>query len=600
MAAAVWACGFDDALREYLYTQFWQPFAKSGRDFGTGAPAQSVVAYAGMTRAESTKPLDKLRAAYQELANGSHDEAKLDEALKGAHRAWQSLSMREREEVDLIDAKIDMRAGSLKAPDRLLHARDKFRKFLRTARTPAFRSEARGWIAHIHYLADEQSQAGKIYLDELQRRDSNLSRDTLLDSLRLTYGYDGGEKLTQELELYFDTPDHAAFAISLITNPKWKRDEDRRFSSAEDQPAAVEAPPPYERINALLLKHGELFRSQRGADILAELGMRTALRAGDPSAALKIEAEVAESATVRRSPDFLWMLGAARFLSRDYEGAEKPLLQLLESKQARDAQRAAAAYGLCGVYFKTGNRVEQIRVALLLQSMRQDRAWIGAPFLLSDLSVYWAFSGFDLAMILDIEAPIEAIQHFLDKYPKAKSVDLVQYALAVRLARIDQYTDSAELYAKIGARTRAGRMRQLAALQQAAQDSAGSAESRSAAKYKVSELLAAHSAGVYFNDKLWSGFQRYAMYADKESHLTRLERERMIAAERQLKDQQEEYWRAYLLLREVMRESGRSALGRRAAELSLRCLRRINTERFGREKEILAADVELTRWLRGA
>jgi hypothetical protein len=125
-------------------------------------------------------------------------------------------------------------------------------------------------------------------------------------------------------------------------------------------------------------------------------------------------------------------------------------------------------------------------------------------------------------------------------------------------------------------------------------------ESRLSAKYKLAGLLAAHSTGVYFNDKLWSRLQRYAMYAEKESRMSRLERERLIAAERQLKDQQEEYWRAYLLLRDVMRESGRTALGRRAAELSLRCLRRINTERFGREKEILAADIELTRWLRGA
>jgi hypothetical protein len=121
-----------------------------------------------------------------------------------------------------------------------------------------------------------------------------------------------------------------------------------------------------------------------------------------------------------------------------------------------------------------------------------------------------------------------------------------------------------------------------------------------ASKYNMAELLADNSTGVYFNNRLWSGFQRYALRAEQEARMSRLERERLIAAERQLKDQQEEYWRAYLLLRDVMRESGRTALGRRAAELSLRCLRRINTERFGREKEIAAADVEVTRWLRGA
>jgi hypothetical protein len=49
----------------------------------------------------------------------------------------------------------------------------------------------------------------------LGRQDSNLSRDTLLDSLRMTYGYDGGPLLLEELEQYFDTPEHAAFAIQL-------------------------------------------------------------------------------------------------------------------------------------------------------------------------------------------------------------------------------------------------------------------------------------------------------------------------------------------------------------------------------------------------
>jgi hypothetical protein len=105
---------------------------------------------------------------------------------------------------------------------------------------------------------------------------------------------------------------------------------------------------------------------------------------------------------------------------------------------------------------------------------------------------------------------------------------------------------------------------------------------------------------VYFNDKLWSGLQRYALFADQESRLTRIERERLRAAERHLKDQQEEYWRAYLLLREVVDESGQTALGRRAAQLAVPCLRRISTDRFGREKDIAAADVELTRWLRSS
>jgi hypothetical protein len=519
--------------------------------------------------------------------------------LEAVRASIKSLSAREREEVDLIDAKIDVRAGSRDNPEPLLKAKRKLEKFLRTARTPALRSEARGWVAHIHYLLEHQTEAGKIYLDELRRRDSNLSRQTLLNSLRMTYGYDGGEQLLEHLESYFDTPEHAAFAISLVTNPKWNRYRERLPNRNEEQ--VVEESPPYERISGLLTKHRGLFVTTRGADVLAELGMRTALRAADPKAAIAIAAAVPATAEVRKSPDFLWMLGAARFLSRDYVGAEEPLVTLHKSRAASESQRAAAAYGLCGVYFKTGNWVEQVRMALWLRSADEKGAWAtGTAGLITDMSVYWAASGFDLGMLLDAEVPVEALRDFLDKYPAVGRVDLVQYSLAVRLAREEQYAESAALYTKVRASARAARMRQLAALKEAAERNDSPLEDRLMAKFRMAELLAAHSTGVYFNDKLWSGLQRYALFADQESRLTRIERERLRAAERHLKDQQEEYWRAYLLLREVVDESGQTALGRRAAQLAVRCLRRISTDRFGREKEIAAADVELTRWLRSS
>jgi hypothetical protein len=72
----------------------------------------------------------------------------------------------------------------------------------------------------------------------------------------------------------------------------------------------------------------------------------------------------------------------------------------------------------------------------------------------------------------------------------------------------------------------------------------------------------------------------------------------LIQDERALKDSQEERWRAYLILRDCVREAGPSDLGRRAATLALKCLRGINTDRFGREQEIRQADIELSRWLR--
>jgi len=170
------ACAFDDALREYLSTNFWLPFAKSGWDFAISAPA-TTSPYAGMTRAAGASPLERLRAAYQGIAQGRYDAALLQKAVAEA-RADGALGAAEREEVDLIDAKIDLRAGSREIPAPLERARVKLEQFLRGARTPAWRSEARGWLAHIHYLNGAQTLAGKIYLDELQRRDSNLSRQT--------------------------------------------------------------------------------------------------------------------------------------------------------------------------------------------------------------------------------------------------------------------------------------------------------------------------------------------------------------------------------------------------------------------------------------
>ncbi|MBY0504210.1 MAG: hypothetical protein K2X03_09880 [Bryobacteraceae bacterium] len=68
------------------------------------------------------------------------------------------------------------------------------------------------------------------------------------------------------------------------------------------------------------------------------------------------------------------------------------------------------------------------------------------------------------------------------------------------------------------------------------------------------------------------------------------------ARERQLKDEQEELWRAQRLLRQVVREAGNTELGRQAARLGVTCVRRIS-ERFDRLPEMRAVDIELSKWL---
>lgn len=210
-----WTCGVDQSLREYLTLRFWMPFGKTVDQLGGVEPRLSAH-YAGMHRAVESTPLSVLRGLYQVVAvpeDTRTEPARIAEALARA-RADASLTERERDEVELIDAKLDLRTGQHEA------ARRKLEAFLKKARTPEYLSEARGWLARVHYLTGNQSAAGKLYLDELRRADSNLSRDVLLTSLRMTYGYRGGDKLVEQLEDYFDTPEHAAFAIRMATNPR--------------------------------------------------------------------------------------------------------------------------------------------------------------------------------------------------------------------------------------------------------------------------------------------------------------------------------------------------------------------------------------------
>ena len=292
------ACPFDDTLREYLDAHFWLPFSKSPQNFAKRNVRRLSAPYAGMVKAKGDAPLEKLRAQYQKISQPDAVPADLDtlrKALADA-RAVPSLSLREREEVDLIDAKIDMREGDLAEPEPLLSAKTKLERFLKAARTAAFQSEARGWLAHIDYLLGDRTAAGKIYLDELNRGNSNLSRETVLNSLQMNYGYDGGAQLLVHLEEYFDTPEHAAFAIELVTNPHWDRDYLRY---GRTPPPADRARAAYPRIRKLLEKHSDLLKHQSGAESLALLGMRTALRMGDPPAALKIAEMVPEDSAVR-------------------------------------------------------------------------------------------------------------------------------------------------------------------------------------------------------------------------------------------------------------------------------------------------------------
>jgi tetratricopeptide (TPR) repeat protein len=584
-----WACPFDATLRAYLDAHFWLPFSKSPRHFERSNVRRVSVPFAGMAEAGGDNALARLRAAYQQISG--LDAPSTLEALAAA-RADTSLTRRQREEVDLIDAKIDIRTAQADTPQILESAKKKIQVFFRSARTPEFRSEARGWLAHIYFRLGEQTAAGKIYLDELNRNGSNLSRETLLNSLQMTYRNNGGSKLLAHLEEYFDTPEHAAFAIQLLTNPSWDRydSQDRaRIRRVDD------ASQPYKSIKAMLEKHIDLLKTSTGPYALALLGMRTALSMGDPAAAVKIGEAVDVGSPIRSEADFQWMLASTYFLSRSYASAEAPLLKLFKSSHASGNQKAAAAYGLCGVYQKLQNSKEQLRYALWLHSASvKDREYLSYPGRIEDLSLYWAFSGWDLGLLLENEVPTETLESFVNQNPALADIRLVKYSLAVRLTREDRYDEAAEIFQSIHAYRRAPRIRQLAALQKEAHRTGLSDLQKLEAEYRMAEFIATNPNRIYFNDGLWGGLQRYALTSSTESRMNREERQALIDKERKLKDDQEEQWRAYLILRDVVRDAGPTRLRRKAALLALSSLRGIS-DRFGRASDIRQAEIHLAK-----
>jgi len=123
-------------------------------------------------------------------------------------------------------------------------------------------------------------------------------------------------------------------------------------------------------------------------------------------------------------------------------------------------------------------------------------------------------------------------------------------------------------------------------------------------QYDYGAFLADHSERVFFNDLLWSGFQRYAYLSSpsnregKPALLGDEASRALLENERRFKDAQEERWQAYLVLDRVVEAAGHSSLGERAARKAIECLERIRTDRFERDAEIKAGRQRLIGWLR--
>ena len=131
-----WACPFDSTLRAYLNTYFWMPFAKHPGSFERPNVRRISAPFGGMGEADNNTTLGRLRASYQRLSTPAFDqptpEANSFAEIRGALAAAQadtSLSLRDREEVSLMDAKIDMREGQPETPELLESAKRKFQMF---------------------------------------------------------------------------------------------------------------------------------------------------------------------------------------------------------------------------------------------------------------------------------------------------------------------------------------------------------------------------------------------------------------------------------------------------------------------------------------
>lgn len=595
-AASAPACGPEFAFRSYLNSRFWQPLSKYEQSLDAAPGAETVAspqrghAFAGTASEPASPGLMGVRADFRAGA--------LDKAEAGIGGALGSAATEaEREELQLIGLKILLRKGEQgdRDPVLLRGAKEKLLAYLQTARTPAWRSEARGWLARCHFLLEEYAPAAKIYLDELRSNDTVHSRQSLISSLRLLFPYNGSSaRLAEHLEEYFDTPEHALFVVNIVTNPVYSDDEERRGMAEVAQ-----------RVIRSLQQHRELFRGPL-ADQLGLALMRASLYRGDTGAALAYSRLIGPAGAVAGSPEFNWMVASCRFLRREYAEAVAPLQSILASPRATLRERNAAAQGLVGVYQKTGRRVDQLHAAFIYETLpytpghyEESRTGNGGEAYTG--FTYWPMGGelLDLPYLLDVQLSDDDLRQYLEMFGNESrqlklslrrprtAHEVVQYALAVRYARQEKYDRAGELFAGIDARPRAERMKELAPLAAAAADTALPKDKRLRARFAYASYLADHSTQVFFNDMLWTGFQTWAFLSPEgDPGLTRRERESFLRQERTLKDEQEERWRAYRLLAGVAREGAGSELGKRAARKAISCLELINTGRFGRKREI--------------
>lgn len=629
LAAASWqaadACSPAFLLRPSLTARFWQPSVRGfdGLPAGPGREKPDPGrAYAGMAKG-GAPPVQAARDAYARVAawraetypewqpgtNPLHPKLAADARAAAEAALAAKPSAEDAEEMRLILCKVSLReAESVMRGDpkeggfeerrraALEKARQELTAFVAAAKTPLLASEGRGWLARCHHLLGEPHRAIRMYLDELDRADSAFTRAELELSLGRLMPYNGSDAgLADHLDEYFDTPRHALFAVGLVTNPVVNSDEERKAMAVVGKKA----------LDALE-RHRALFAQGEGSDLLAVASMRACLYAGDPARALRVAQALPKDSAALRDPEARWMQGVAHVLLDHYAEAEPHLAAAAGARDAPAEPRGRAFLGLLAVYQKLGRPVDQLLTALRYEAWAAAADRPGATFWAPPVASDWLM---DVSYLLDVQLTdeqVRAVRASLAREPlrvqwlgeKVAAADLVDYALAVRAARRGDYAAAAALFDGLHESERAARMKEAGRLCGPGGDGPPALQGR----FDCAAFLAAHPDRLFFNDRLWSGFQRMGLLRGWPAPdlLGASEHAALLENERRFQDAQEERWRAFLMFDAVAQQAGHTALGTRAARQALECLARLaGNDRFGRADDIKAARKRLGAWLRG-
>jgi hypothetical protein len=635
IAAISYGCPWSISQRAYLNRCFWQPFThyvrQTAKHWRTREPNPRP--FAGYSAAAiASTPFEEARSSYRRLEQAFQnfeDDEKLEtlhfdavrKAIENA-RGQEGLTPGEQDELELLAAKIDLREGITGNKPRLFSAQKYLRAFIWRAKKSPYRSEARGWLACACYNLGQYSEAAKIYMDEFKAADSAIGSESLETSLRLVFRK-AKPTLAAHIGEYFDTPEHALLVIQMVSNP---------IIEGRD-PQLIR-----QNGNAILKemeKHRQLFAKKENAEKLALAMMRVCLTMGDMERLLQYAKEIPETSKTGKTPDYFWMVGCAHFLNNDFVAAEQPLRNILSASGAPSSRTGKAAMALIGVYERLHRPLDELDAALKWEDIRQrqekmmdkifdakedDREILAERYLPDGLDDYnelnplmpFTNSAFDLPLLLDRELTVEQLQQYFDAHPDADR--LVPYSLAVRYARQEKYDQAARLYAKAGATVRHQRMLKIQSLYAAVQAHSPTIEELQQKRFDYAHFLSQNSCRVFFNDRLWDGFQTSSfienppasmlLYDDEDPYvsppdfgLTQQERDRIIGQQRQLQDEQEEYWRAYKIFDDIVKVVGPTSLGRKAAREAISCLSRISG-RFGRKQEIKSETDRLVKWFK--